>query len=282
MNHNIGAVALAIVLLPGFAACSQSPSRSQADAMPTIATSTKSDQPKATIIKSEHAIPQIDQADILGAQKALISLGYNVGNADGILGPSTRAAVMAFQKAHNLASDGRITLTLLRLLNQQVAELPKSTTISVRAGDAIVYADGKVDSSNTDRAVEWGEASGRSVVAVRPSTRVWPSAARAGLDWAIAHALDGNEANSVQWSSTGVNQKFDIQVLPSLSIYEEKVAGAAVCRHFELRDTLTSLRYPAIACKDSKDVWYIAHSKIRIARPANALNTSAESGGAAQ
>ena len=42
----------------------------------------------------------------LGVQARLNNLGYDCGPVDGIDGPQTQAAVMAFQKNHNLEVDG--------------------------------------------------------------------------------------------------------------------------------------------------------------------------------
>jgi Putative peptidoglycan binding domain/Peptidase family M23 len=47
-----------------------------------------------------------DLMTVLGVQLALIALGYDPGAADGIDGPSTRAAVSAFQTDYGLAADG--------------------------------------------------------------------------------------------------------------------------------------------------------------------------------
>ena len=45
-----------------------------------------------------------DQVKVL--QKALASLGYDVGTIDGVYGTSTTNAVIAFQKAAGLTADG--------------------------------------------------------------------------------------------------------------------------------------------------------------------------------
>jgi murein L,D-transpeptidase YcbB/YkuD len=45
-------------------------------------------------------------AQVKVLQRALASLGYSTGTADGIYGPSTKTAVAAFQKASNLTADG--------------------------------------------------------------------------------------------------------------------------------------------------------------------------------
>lgn len=41
-----------------------------------------------------------------GVQGALLELGYDVGPVDGVMGPRTRAAVMAYQRAVGLVADG--------------------------------------------------------------------------------------------------------------------------------------------------------------------------------
>lgn len=41
-----------------------------------------------------------------GVQGALLELGYDVGPVDGVMGPRTRAAVMAYQRAVGLTADG--------------------------------------------------------------------------------------------------------------------------------------------------------------------------------
>ena len=43
---------------------------------------------------------------ILDVQKALIAAGFNPGSPDGVMGPRTRAAIMAFQRAKGLEVDG--------------------------------------------------------------------------------------------------------------------------------------------------------------------------------
>jgi lytic murein transglycosylase len=52
----------------------------------------------------------------LAAQTALTSLGYNPGNADGVIGSSTRQALRAWQKAQGLPADGYLSPEVLRRL----------------------------------------------------------------------------------------------------------------------------------------------------------------------
>ena len=49
-------------------------------------------------------------------QERLNSLGYNCGKVDGIFGAGTRAAVIAFQRAHGLSADGIVGKNTWRAL----------------------------------------------------------------------------------------------------------------------------------------------------------------------
>ena len=49
-------------------------------------------------------------------QERLNSLGFNCGKVDGIFGGGTRAAVIAFQRAHGLSADGIVGKNTWRAL----------------------------------------------------------------------------------------------------------------------------------------------------------------------
>ncbi len=55
-----------------------------------------------------HELP-LSIADRVGAQAALIKLGYDAGSADGQVGMKTRVALRAWQKAKGLPADGYLT-----------------------------------------------------------------------------------------------------------------------------------------------------------------------------
>src|SRR5579859_8202052 len=264
----------------GAASCSHSPEVRTRTIVPVVTPTAaavpvpaSSPLPAPDLVTDEHAI--------LAAQRALTELGYNTGKADGMNGPATRRAIQAFQKDHSLTEDGRLTFSLAKMLNTLVAQSPKSTSIVVAAGDSIIYSDGSVDSRAHERVVQWDQEGSRAIIAVRPSTQSWPPPPRAGLDWAITHALDGGYGAPVQWSSTGVDLQFEIHTFPALTSREAAVAApGSSCRRFELRETNSSNRYPGLACQDAKGEWYLPHTRIYLARPATALGTTAANAGA--
>ncbi|HEX4270563.1 MAG TPA: peptidoglycan-binding protein [Rhizomicrobium sp.] len=220
-----------------------------------------------------------DQPAIAAAQRALNQIGYDAGKPDGVAGPATRRAILAFEKDHGLTEDGRLTAALADNL-KTVSEV---AALTVAAGDTLVYSDGAVEVVAAERDVQWEQRDGaRSLVAIRPSTANWPPAARAGLDWATTYALELPAASPpVQWSSTGVGEHFEIRTAAVLSEHDAALAGGQNCRRFELRSDDHQRRYPAIACKDAKGAWYIAHSHIRLARPATGLGPQTASGSTA-
>jgi hypothetical protein len=219
-----------------------------------------------------------DERAIAAAQRALNQLGYDVGDADGIGGPATRHAILAFEKDRGLAENGRLTLAVAEKIRAALqTELAKTAGISVRPGDMLIYSDGVVEVASAERTVQWEEDDSHSLVAIRPSVAAWPTAARVGLDWAITHTLDLSTSHkSVKWSSTGVAQHFSIVAFPALTAREAGLVGGdpESCRRFEMRTDELQWRYPAIACRDDMGVWYIPHSTIRLARPATGLGAS--------
>jgi len=82
--------------------------------------------------------PQLSQgskgAAVTQLQEALVNAGFNPNGVDGNFGPGTRAAVIAFQKAHGLTADGIVGATTWRAVaaanNGASAPAPAPATAS--------------------------------------------------------------------------------------------------------------------------------------------------------
>ncbi len=107
---------------------------------------------------------------------------------------------------------------------------------------------------------EGGETQTRELVAIRPATDAWPSAARAGLDWATVSALEeGPQSSPVEWSSTGVPRRYTIDVIGALATpaFASDVTG---CLRYEIvqADAKGAEKtYPGVACKSAQGKWII-------------------------
>ena len=224
---------------------------------------------------------------ILQVQKALVSLGYKIAKPDGKINPATVKAIIAFQKDRGLAGDAKLTLALADKIRAAADEGRITVTaIDVRPGDFLVYSDGEEEVASAERSTSWETDTPRALVAIRPAMSGWPAAAKAGLDWALTHALDTPAtAIPLKWSSTGVEEQFEIKTYPALTAREAGLVGGdpSTCRRFELRDATSngSGRYPGIACRDPDGTWYIPHSTVRLARPAAGLSTGVKTAKAA-
>lgn len=76
-----------------------------------------------------------DRGELVKAMQArLRELGYAIGSMDGIFGPRTRAAVLAFQAENDLTTDGIIGPATRAALN---AESAKSMPVGDRANDTL-------------------------------------------------------------------------------------------------------------------------------------------------
>ena len=71
-------------------------------------------------------------------QRRLLRLGYRPGTRDGLFGPRTQAAVIAFQRKHGLEQDGSAGSETLALLRRRTA--PGATARGPDAHDAVASA----------------------------------------------------------------------------------------------------------------------------------------------
>ena len=65
-------------------------------------------------------------------QQRLAELGYDPGPTDGTLGPRTRAAIQAFQRARGLGVDGNASPALHRALGIVELHAPRTTGLAIR------------------------------------------------------------------------------------------------------------------------------------------------------
>jgi membrane-bound lytic murein transglycosylase B len=68
--------------------------------------------------------PPLSTDDRVGAQKALLTLGFDPGAADGVIGVATRQALRGWQKARALPADGHLTQALSQQLQAEAMALP--------------------------------------------------------------------------------------------------------------------------------------------------------------
>ena len=55
-------------------------------------------------------------------QEALLALGYDIGDVDGLIGSNTRKAIRSFQKSQGLAADAKVTPALLEAMKRVARE----------------------------------------------------------------------------------------------------------------------------------------------------------------
>ncbi|HEX5377205.1 MAG TPA: lytic murein transglycosylase [Phenylobacterium sp.] len=67
-------------------------------------------------------------ADRIAAQQALIALGFDPGQPDGVVGVNTRSALRSWQKSRGLVADGYLSIGMVGLLK---AEVPALGTVPV-------------------------------------------------------------------------------------------------------------------------------------------------------
>jgi lytic murein transglycosylase len=67
--------------------------------------------------------PPLSTDDRVGAQKALLALGFDPGAADGVIGVNTRVALRGWQKSKGMAADGHLTQGLSQQLRTEAAAL---------------------------------------------------------------------------------------------------------------------------------------------------------------
>ncbi len=80
--------------------------------------------------------PPLSTDDRMGAQKALLALGFDPGAADGVIGVNTRLALRGWQKAKGLPADGHLTQALSQQLQTEARIPPASIPQTVEPDPA--------------------------------------------------------------------------------------------------------------------------------------------------
>ena len=73
-----------------------------------MSAATRSEQKKASPLRTAGSLAALRHEDIKEAQESLNSKGFDAGPADGVLGPRTRAGIRQFQESENLPVTGRL------------------------------------------------------------------------------------------------------------------------------------------------------------------------------
>lgn len=141
----LAAIAAAVVLVAGGILLaralggSDAPGEATTTTLPTAVTPTPSPTPAPTpppppsaTTPAQDTTPELppdgtyrrgDQGDsVLAIQQALAALGFDPGGADGVFGPQTEQAVVAFQGSVDLTADGIVGPATLQALTQALAE----------------------------------------------------------------------------------------------------------------------------------------------------------------
>lgn len=76
-------------------------------------------------IKSKYT----SESNVLEVQRYLIYFGFNIGTADGIMGPRTRASIQAYQRTRRLSVNGEPSSSLLNSMALEIGQRAKSATV---------------------------------------------------------------------------------------------------------------------------------------------------------
>ena len=83
------------------------------------ATLTMNGTTRVLLIGHLNPIKDTKDSGISGVQSRLKNLGYPVGAVDGKMGPSTRAAIQAFQSDNKMSVDGEVSDALIAKLQEK-------------------------------------------------------------------------------------------------------------------------------------------------------------------
>jgi peptidoglycan hydrolase-like protein with peptidoglycan-binding domain len=205
------------------------------------------------------------------------------------------------EPAHDLwphASGEAITFSARTLIKQKTqpdggreitetwrCQVGAEAELAVRAGTFAtrrITCDGELQPDGTSLTKTWHyapelghyvlfeetDADGRSqrrseLLAIMPSTETWPPAARAGLGWALEHALETSaDGERTTWSSSAVDLEVVIEPGARVAFGEKDT-----CRNFvQIWSEPDGERvYPGLSCREASGEWRIPGPKSGIA-----------------
>ena len=85
---------------------------------------------QAPLSKKLPTLEDYSVADMQKLQESLNTLGFDVGEADGILGPATRKGIRGFQVKHQLIADGFPDKVLIDTVAEVAAKMDEQETVS--------------------------------------------------------------------------------------------------------------------------------------------------------
>jgi peptidoglycan hydrolase-like protein with peptidoglycan-binding domain len=144
-------------------------------------------------LRSSQGLDQLTRASLVRAvQSELNGLGYNAGPADGVFGPTTRAAVRTFQNDNGLPVTGEVTQSLLTNIRQAPGD---DGTVDVQRV-ALVKA---VEQALDVRGYEVGPIDGKVTTQTTSAVRTYQSDAgltvNGRIDESLLARLERGQAN---------------------------------------------------------------------------------------
>ncbi len=123
-------------------------------------------------------------------------------------------------------------------------------------------------------------AGARDLVAIRPFTGDWPSAARTGLDWALTHALEAPSPGAPVDGRARALHRI-LKSAPAPGFPDRRPGYPANMRHnpaggFKMvQSGNPAPHYPGIACQNAPGIWSLPGSNIQLAAPSGGITARA-------
>ncbi|HUE63661.1 MAG TPA: peptidoglycan-binding domain-containing protein [Rhizomicrobium sp.] len=157
-NRKLIATLVALVL----SACAQN-TKTAAPSPPAVTAEAPSPRPV-------QAVPAVDSAAVVQAERDLKALGYPAGKSGDVNDATLRRAILAFERDQGLAEDGALSLALEERLRQLRAAMIAKGPAPANRNALFVYSDGAVRSSGLNMLppIPPGQASDAAINLLRP------------------------------------------------------------------------------------------------------------------